>query len=572
MSTQRLDLPCNNFPRRPIGVSIENPIEPSKPSSLSLRQNTRPPAPLITTTSAAHEYGFWKKAEEEEEEEQQRRSLKRFCEYNSSDESCISRVKRKRPTSTAADDIWVGSVVTHLADAEDKVVGSSRVEGVAANSATSSSSAADTGDSENERPGNNGSSRNPCPSTAPGGDDGVPHLEQQGLELVSLFVACVDSIGSGNHAAVNYYLARLGELAAPTGASPIHRVVAYFTEALSLRVARLWPHVFRIAPPRDLDKSSTATATALRLLNHVNPIPRFLHFTLNERLLRAFEGKDRIHIIDFDIKQGLQWPGLFQSLASRPNPPSHVRITGIGESKHELHDTGARLAGLAGAMNLAFEFHPVVDRIEDVRLWMLHVKEGECVAVNCVLQLHKVLDGGEGGALRDLYGLIKSANPTIVLVAEQEAKHNEQRWEGRILSSLKYYSAIFDSVHSSLPMTENPARIIIEEMFAREIRDIVACGERERVERHEEFEKWRRLMGGGGFRNIGIGEREEVQSRMLLRMFSGENYSIERRGGDEGLTLNWMDQSLYTVSAWAPVDVAAGGSSSPPSSFTDAQL
>ncbi|RVW16331.1 Scarecrow-like protein 28 [Vitis vinifera] len=291
-----------------------------------------------------------------------------------------------------------------------------------------------------------------------------------------------------------------------------------------------------------------------------NPIPKFIHFTSNEILLRAFEGKDRVHIIDFDIKQGLQWPSLFQSLASRTNPPSHVRITGVGESKQELNETGDRLAGFAEALNLPFEFHPVVDRLEDVRLWMLHVKDKESVAVNCIFQLHKTLYDGSGGALRDFLGLIRSTNPSIVLMAEQEAEHNELSLETRVSNSLRYYSAIFDSIDYSLPL-DSPVRMKVEEMFAREIRNIIACEGSDRVERHESFEKWRRRMEQGGFRCVGISEREMLQSQMLLKMYSCENYSVSKRGQDAALTLSWLDQPLYTVSAWTQVDVAGSSSS-----------
>ncbi|MBA0646658.1 hypothetical protein Goklo_014605, partial [Gossypium klotzschianum] len=40
-----------------------------------------------------------------------------------------------------------------------------------------------------------------------------------------------------------------------------------------------------------------------------------------------------------------------QSLASRTNPPSHVRVTGIGECKQELKEIGDMLVGVAGALN-----------------------------------------------------------------------------------------------------------------------------------------------------------------------------------------------------------------------------
>lgn len=311
------------------------------------------------------------------------------------------------------------------------------------------------------------------------GDDDNGSGEAEGFELISSLLACVEAISSSNIADLGHIISKLGSLASPRDLTAMGRVAAYFAEALAIRAARLWPHVFHIAPPRDeLDRDDDSSGgTALRLLNQVSPVPKFLHFTSNEILLRAFEGKDRIHIIDFDIKQGLQWPSLFQSLAARSGaPPTHVRITGIGDSKQELNETGDRLAGFAASLSLPFEFHPVVDRLEDVRLWMLHVKDKETVAVNCVCQLHKLLYD-DGGALRDLLGLIRSTNPGIVVVAEQEAEHNGGSLEARVGNSLRYYAAAFDMVGSSLPLGNSPVRAKIEQMLGREIRNIVACEE-----------------------------------------------------------------------------------------------
>ncbi|KAJ3672468.1 hypothetical protein LUZ60_007189 [Juncus effusus] len=389
--------------------------------------------------------------------------------------------------------------------------------------------------------------------------------DRYGLELVSLLVDCVDAIGAGNHEVMNYSLSRLGDETSPFGPMPVQRLTAYFTEGLVLRVSKLWPHWYALNLPREAaDHFDEDDGTALRLLNTVSPIPKFLHFTINARLVRAFEGKDRVHIIDFDIKQGLQWPALLESLASRPDPPSHVRITGIGESRQELQETGTRLARLAQERGLQFEFHPVVDRLEDVRLWMLHVKRDECVAVNCVFVMHRMLSTGTGtgtgAALGDFLGLVKSTNPAIVLMAEQEASHNERVWERRVAHALKYYAAIFDSLDDCLPHTSG-IRVKIEEMFGREIRNVISCMGNERVERHERFETWKRLMEEGGFRNGGIGEMEMIQSRLMLRMFDSEKFAIEKKGGGEGLSIKWMDQALYTVSSWTVSEVVAGSSS-----------
>ncbi|KAG4390798.1 hypothetical protein AAZX31_05G047600 [Glycine max] len=624
MSTQRLDLPCTTttFTRnnkdttssRSVLSVDQKPIE-AKTSTCSLKQHIRlPPLAITAAPSPLVEDSIIK------DNTNNNKSLKRLAAEHQDDSFTNNIAKRKKKSSSTECDWFQPDVVgttlggfnnnnnnnnTSLASfssEEDRVCfvpsevvshsapfplnpwlescvtkitnfgeGSHRphhhhhsdhASGSVSN-ASSESQSLRLNDNVSEHEVGNGSGNPYYHHEVDTGEEDNHH----GFELVSLLTGCVDAIGSRNVTAINHFIAKLGDLASPKGTTSISRICAYFTEALAIRVTRLWPHVFHITTTttsRDMVEDDES-ATAMRLLNQVTPIPRFLHFTSNEMLLRAFEGKDRVHIIDFDIKQGLQWSGLFQSLASRSNPPTHVRITGIGESKQDLNETGERLAGFAEALNLPFEFHPVVDRLEDVRLWMLHVKEHETVAVNCVLQLHKTLYDGSGGALRDFLGLIRSTNPSVVVVAEQEAEHNENRLEGRVCNSLKYYSALFDSIDESGLPQESAVRVKIEEMYAKEIRNIVACEGRERVERHESFGNWRRMMvEQGGFRCMGVTERELSQSQMLLKMYSCESYSVKKqeKEGATGVTLSWLEQPLYTVSAWGPVDAAAGTSSS----------
>ncbi|CAH8321618.1 unnamed protein product [Eruca vesicaria subsp. sativa] len=570
MNTQRLDLPCSssNFSRKEspsLARSNNNnnkPIE-RKTSGCSLKQTIKLP-PLATTRRNAEDFSW-----NNDNNNNNNRGLKRLAE-DKEEESCLSRVKRQRGDDDDDEEKVIISQplpsnphwfnITELAGLGDKDTASSRP---ASGSSTSASSESHILRHRLQEPTNG--SRNPY--SHGGSTEGRRTIDtinnnnhnndlQRDLELVNLLTGCLEAIRTRNIAAINHFIARTGDLASPRGTTPMTRLISYYTEALALRVSRMYPHIFHITPPRDFEDE---TGTALRFLNQATPIPKFIHYTANSMLLRAFEGKERVHIIDFDIKQGLQWPSFLQTLASRPNPPRHVRITGVGESKHELNETGDRLHGFADAMNLQFEFHPVVDRLEDVRVWMLHVKEGEAVAVNCVSQMHKTLY--DGTAVRDFVGLVRSTNPVAVVITEQEAEHNSVQLETRVFNSLKYYSAVFDVMHKHLGV-DSLMRVKIEEvLFGREIRNIVACEGSHRQERHVGFGQWRRMLELLGFRSLGVSEREVLQSKMLLRMYGDgdeEFFNVERSDEDGGgVTLRWLDQPLYTVSAWS-----IGGSSS----------
>ncbi|KAK1408299.1 hypothetical protein QVD17_39951 [Tagetes erecta] len=575
MSTQRLDLPCNTaFPRRdpnrPQSVrslSIDNnPIE-ARTSSCSLKHN-------VAQTSSK---GGLKRLYEDDQDQSFRAKRKRGCskvqEFDENEENLslgqLGSGNFWHPSNVISPNLTTSpwSFVNELADlGEPRVTDRQRAANQTSSGSGSRSSSQETRQSLNLDPQETDSNRAGVPNPNQSLDllavGNQTHDEEVGFELISLLLACLEAISMNNIPAINHFISKLGERASPNSDSPITRLASYYTEALAIRVSRTYHNIFQISTPQHLNQTEDENTTTLHLLNQSTPIPKFIHFTSNEILLRSFEGKDKLHIIDFDIKQGLQWPSFFQSLATRPNPPTHVRITGIGESKQDLLETGARLSSFAQSLNLAFEFHPVVDRLEDVRLWMLHVKEGETVAVNCIFQLHKLLYDHTNSAIKNFLNLIRSTNPNIVIITEQEANHNSVVLETRVSNSLTYYAAIFDCIDSVLH-SQNNNRVKIEESFGREIRNIIACEGLERIERHVGFDEWRKLMTEiGGFRNVEINEREFVQSQLILKMYNhpyGRSLlKVEKNGG--GVSLSWSEQPLYTVSAWMPADVAGSSS------------
>ncbi|KAJ0923814.1 putative transcription factor GRAS family [Helianthus annuus] len=64
--------------------------------------------------------------------------------------------------------------------------------------------------------------------------------------------------------------------------------------------------------------------------------------------------------------QGLQWPGLFHILASRPRKIKSLRITGVDSSIELLNTTGRRLHNFANSLGLPFEFVPLEGKIGNI--------------------------------------------------------------------------------------------------------------------------------------------------------------------------------------------------------------
>nr|POE57630.1 protein scarecrow [Quercus suber] len=166
-----------------------------------------------------------------------------------------------------------------------------------------------------------------------------------------------------------------------------------------------------------------------------------------------------------------------QALAARPGGAPFLRITGVGFSIESVRETGRCLAELAHSLHIPFEFHPVGERLKDLKPHMFNRRVGEALAVNSVNRLLRV----PSNSLGNLPAMIRDQAPSIVTLVEQEASHNGPYFLGRFLEALHYYSAIFDSLDATFP-PESAQRAKVEQyIFAPEIRNIVACEGPERT-------------------------------------------------------------------------------------------
>lgn len=67
---------------------------------------------------------------------------------------------------------------------------------------------------------------------------------------------------------------------------------------------------------------------ALRLFVDYCPYIKVGHFLAMKTILDAFEGATHVHVVDYGLTYGGQWPSLIQQLSQRLGGPPHLRITG----------------------------------------------------------------------------------------------------------------------------------------------------------------------------------------------------------------------------------------------------
>lgn len=371
--------------------------------------------------------------------------------------------------------------------------------------------------------------------------------ESSGLRLLGLLLQCAESLATENLDDATDLLPEIVELSSPYGSSP-QRVGAYFAHALHARVITSCLGTYSPLSSKSITLTqSQRIFLALQSYNSISPLVKFSHFTANQAIFQALDGQDRVHVIDLDIMQGLQWPGLFHILASRTRKIRSMRVTGFGSSSEMLESTGKRLADFATSLGLPFEFHSFEGKIGSLKdPSQLGVRPSEAIVVHWMHHCLYDITGSDLGALR----LLTLLRPRVITMVEQDLSHGGG-FLARFVEALHYYSALFDALGDGLDGESVERHMVEQQLLGCEIRNIVAVGGPKRTG-EEKVERWGDELRRVGFRPVSLGGSPAAQASLLLGMFPWKGYTLVEENGC--LKLGWKDLSLLTASAWQPSD------------------
>lgn len=377
-------------------------------------------------------------------------------------------------------------------------------------------------------------------------------LGQPGSSLKHLLIACASALAS-NKVDEFERLVEKARAFVSIGGDPSQRLGAYIVEGLVARKESSGNNIYRALKCKEPEGKELLSY--MHILYEICPYLKFGYMAANGAIAEAVRTEDRIHIIDFQIAQGTQWITLLQALAARPGGPPHVRITGIDDpvSRYARGDSlelvGKRLESVSKQFKIPVEFHPIQVFAPFVTKEMLDVRPGEALAVNFALQLHHMADESVdlSNPRDERLRMVKSLNPKVVTLVEQESNTNTAAFFPRFLEVLDYYTAVFESMDVTLPRDRKNRIKVEQHCLARDIVNIIACEGKERVERHELFRKWRSRFMMAGFKQYPLSSYVNSVIRNLLKCYS-ENYTLVEKDG--AMLLGWKERNLISASAW----------------------
>ena len=222
--------------------------------------------------------------------------------------------------------------------------------------------------------------------------------------------------------------------------------------------------------------------SAYQMVQELSPFVKFAHFAANQAILEAAGGDLEVHIVDFDVMDGIQWPPLMVDLLASRNGAASLRITAVvalEANAETARRTGRRLAEFAGSIGLALRF----DQVEAKDLEWLQVCKGSVVA-NCMLQESRT-PSKSSAQVKDFLNKARKLSPKLVVVVEEELFSSRRAsamapppssFVEFFCDALHHFSSVSDSLGCSFYGAYRVGlRLVEEEMLGPRIIDCVGC-------------------------------------------------------------------------------------------------
>ncbi|KAI9196927.1 hypothetical protein LWI28_028210 [Acer negundo] len=232
-----------------------------------------------------------------------------------------------------------------------------------------------------------------CKEKENGSNSKIMHMMKRGdtsetVDLWSLITQCAQAVASEDQRTAPELLKQIRHYSSPFG-DGTERLAHYFANGLEARLAGTGTSFYS---PTFVNRYKVSDILKAYLV-HVSAVPfrKVSNFTTNWVIGKLAEKATRVHIIDFGISYGFQWPCFIQRQSFRPGGPPKIRITGIELPqpgfRPEVDETSHRLKRVAKACNVPFEYNSIAQRWETIQLENLKIDRDKVTVVTCMNRL-----------------------------------------------------------------------------------------------------------------------------------------------------------------------------------------
>ncbi|XP_031254985.1 scarecrow-like protein 14 [Pistacia vera] len=374
------------------------------------------------------------------------------------------------------------------------------------------------------------------------------------VDLRTLLILCAQAVSADDRKTASEQLKQIRRHSSPFG-DGTQRLAHCFANSLEARLAGTGSQICTVLSSKR--RSALDMLKAYQVYIEACPFNKIAIIFANHTFLELAEKAMTLHIIDFGILYGFQWPALIFRLAKRPGGPPKLRITGIEfpqcgfRPAERVQETGRRLAKYCERFNVPFEYNAIAQKWENIKVEDLKIRTNEVVAVNCLFRFKNLLDETVvvNSPRNAVLNLIKKIKPTIFIQAVVNGSYNAPFFVTRFREALFHYSALFDMWDTNIDHEDQMRLMYEKEFYGREVMNVIACEGLERVERPETYKQWQVRNMRAGFRQLPLDPKLMKKLRGKTSIYHND-FSVNEDGN--WMLQGWKGRIAYASSAWVP--------------------
>jgi GRAS domain family len=379
------------------------------------------------------------------------------------------------------------------------------------------------------------------------------NVQEKVPDVKDLLICCSRSIANNDRQTAEVLIKEIRKQSSPNGDGN-QRLAHVLVDALEARLTVSGSEVYNRFVAKRI--SATDILKLHRLYMTATPFLGTFFYFANQTILKAVGKASKLHIIDFGINYGFQWPSLIQTLSNQKDGAVKLRITGIefpqpGFRPAEfVEETGLRLKEYARMLGVPFEYHGIASQWETIHENDLNTEKDEVLVVNSMYRFGQLGDETTGlDCPRDrVLKLICSVRPNVFIHGIENGTFSPF-FITRFKQAMSLYETLFDLLDAVIPRDSKERQIMERNILARDAINIIACEGASWIEKPESYKSWHQRMLRAGFEQISLDQTIVKKcEKNLKKFYNSKRFFVEEESN--WLLQGWRGRLLYGISTW----------------------